>query len=293
MSNGRSPEPLSREALRVLRRWPAEPAEIDRLFRFMRTARTARVYDQLKRYCQGEQDGVSILIAGTRGMGKTTMTKLVVQMLIAQDDGLVPLPLVLHGPTLLRPDEDGVVENPSVLSPQAAREREKVRLKQWVLRGLIAALYRHVCAHIVQAWENALVIEPPKWQVLGRFSRPTRELEQLRGHLDLGLDHAPSVTALRQIWRRAKFLRSGVLPMLYPCQKGRRWPRDQGIREIVAIAACAHSYLTVLGDPEETFSSRTRAASRGNVRKIAGLVMRTGARAGPAAAMGARRQKNR
>src|SRR5262249_53916249 len=81
MADGKSPEPLSRAALEVLRKgWPSE-----HLWDFMETARTDRVRDQLQRYCRGEQDGVSILISGTRGMGKTTMAKLVVQRLIAED----------------------------------------------------------------------------------------------------------------------------------------------------------------------------------------------------------------
>jgi hypothetical protein len=274
MPNRRSPEPLSRHALKVLRQYPTNLAETDALFGFMETMRTRRVYDQLKRYVHGEQDGTSILIAGSRGMGKTTMTKLVVQQLIARDDGMIPLPLVLHGPTLLSPEpEDTGAATPagrlrplelSVLE-EREKEREKLRLKRWVLRGLMASLYRHVCTHIIEAWENAVVIEQKKrWRWFPR-TRPLAELEQLRGHLDLRLDEAPDVAALRKIWRRAGFLRRGVLPNLYPCGEpphgNRKWPRDQGVREIVALAACATSYLTILGSPEETMATSSRRES--------------------------------
>ena len=145
-----------------------------------------------KRYCRGEQDGVSILISGTRGMGKTTMAKLVVQRLITEDIGLIPLPLILHGPTLLRPDAEA---DPPRRAPELATPEEKsliqelnqIRLKKWVLRGLIAALYQHVATHIVEAWENAISrAERRSWW--SRDCRRPAELQQLKAHLALKLD---------------------------------------------------------------------------------------------------------
>jgi hypothetical protein len=257
----RSPEPLSSEALRVLRAALPDDQVAD-LFYFMETERTGRVLDQLHRYCKGEQDGVSILVAGTRGAGKTTLARLVVQHLIVEGHGLIPLPILIHGPTLLRPEPEplasAALENLSgYQSPReqdALREREqqlrKVRLKTWVMRGLIAALYRHLCNALVDAWENA---------VRSRRRRPGYELDQLRAHIDLRLDEAPNVTTLRKLWRRAGFLGSGVAPFLYPIRWARKspgeWPKDQGVRELVAVAACALSYLTILGKPNETIEN--------------------------------------
>jgi hypothetical protein len=209
-------------------------------------------------------------------MGKTTLTKLVVQRLIAYDTGLIPLPLILHGPTLLRPDAEA--EPPAhAARPQTqaeisrAEELRKVRLKQWVLRALIAALYRHVCTHIIEAWENAVSgTPPPQSRRRQKIARLPKDVQQLRAHLALTLDEAPNVATLRKIWRRAGFLRYGVVPQLYLCRKQRAqsWPDDQGVREIMAVAACAHSYLTIIGAPEETVSNlaistaTTRAAEK-------------------------------
>ena len=188
MADGKSPEPLSRAALEVLRK--GRPSE--HLWDFMETARTDRVRDELQRYCRGEQDGVSILISGTRGMGKTTMAKLVVQRLITEDIGLIPLPLILHGPTLLRPDAEA---DPPRRAPELATPEEKsliqelnqIRLKKWVLRGLIAALYQHVATHIVEAWENA-ISRPERRSWWSRDCRRPAELQQLKAHLALKLD---------------------------------------------------------------------------------------------------------
>jgi hypothetical protein len=262
MSDGKSPEPLSRRALEVLRKKSPSQHEIDDLFGFMETERTARVRDQLDRYCREEQDGVSILISGTRGMGKTTMAKLVVQRLIWKGTGLIPLPLILHGPTVLRPDAEAEPPRratglPTREEERLAEELNKVRLKQWVLRSLIAALYQHVCTHIVEAWENAIS------QSESRSSRDRRrlnELQQLKAHLALKLEEAPNVSTLRKIWRRAGFLPGGVLRDLYP-RRERCWPQDQGVREIAALAACAQSYLTIIGAPEETVSNVTASTA--------------------------------
>jgi len=229
------------------------------------------VRDQLRRYCRGEQDGVSILISGTRGMGKTTMAKLVVQRLIAYDTGLIPLPLILHGPTLLRPDAEAdpprrATGLPTRDEEKLAEELNKVRLKRWVLRSLIAALYQHVCMHIVEAWENAISQSGPRSRWRSRDRRRLTELQQLKAHLALKLDEAPNVSTLRKLWRRAGFLPDGVLCHLYPdCRRPenqrRSWLEDQGVREITALAACAQSYLTIIGAPEETVSNVTASTA--------------------------------
>ena len=206
--------------------------------------------DQLRRYCRGEQDGVSILISGTRGMGKTTMAKLVVQRLIAYDTGLIPLPLILHGPTLLRPDAEAdpprrATGLPTRDEEKLAEELNKVRLKRWVLRSLIAALYQHVCMHIVEAWENAISQSGPRSRWRSRDRRRLTELQQLKAHLALKLDEAPNVSTLRKLWRRAGFLPDGVLCHLYPdCGRGRLGgiasaglpPRSQKLAQEFAVS---------------------------------------------------------
>ena len=46
-------------------------------------------------YCHGEIDGISVLIAGQRGAGKTTLAKLAIQDVMAKSEGLIPLPLTV------------------------------------------------------------------------------------------------------------------------------------------------------------------------------------------------------
>src|SRR5438477_293433 len=107
------------------------------------------------------------------------------------------------------------IGNEATLMPNGRPPEPLSRAALAVLRGLITALYRHVCTHIVEAWEIAVAVDGssrPWWR---RGGRPLAELDQLRGHLDLQFDQAPNVVTLRKIWRRAGFLRRGVLPNLY------------------------------------------------------------------------------
>ncbi len=345
----RAPEPLSRAAILVLRSAGRRYRELLRqangvdggdiirelnaLNRFIETSRTRRLRAELRRYCEGAQDGVSIVISGTRGAGKTTMTKLVVQQLIVEgvldrhgggpEDrvAMVPLPLVLHGPTVLArvteidkdhiaslrgeasashspsdmpgwlkvADKDAeaplaaaqeelarhwrtwefkrirnefqrILDSSTELLEREAKERQ-LRLKRSVLRALIEALYKHVAMLLIEAWEGAAEVEG---------GRSAASVRMLRAHLDLVLDDGADVAVLRRIWRRAGKLNCGVLRDLYvpigACG-ARPQPRrrDQGLREIVALTACADAYLAILGTTAESFvkeDTRTKSDNK-------------------------------
>jgi hypothetical protein len=96
---------------------------------------------------------------------------------------------------------------------------------------------------------------------------------ELRAHLDLRLDGAPDPDTLRNIWARAGFLNSGVVPYLRPVSPARDGfaakritvppsiagdPGNQGLREIVALAACAEAYWLILGKTSEKISNARR-----------------------------------
>src|SRR5262249_55593063 len=157
--------------------------------------------------------------------------------------GLIPLPLMLHGPTIIDPAAvpaadkkasapeqkpvavaaDGapvVVVNtappPDQTQPTAPADPEKKRSvpegKERALRQIVTALYRSLSQAIYEAWLNAAAEAEQ-----GR--RTHRELLALRSHLDLRLERAPDPDVLRKIWERAGFLNYGVSFYLRPAKK--------------------------------------------------------------------------
>lgn len=254
----------------------------------MRSDETGRMIVELQRYCRGERDGVSILVAGQRGAGKTTLVKLALQQVMEKNEGLIPLPIFLHGPTIIDPEAStsppngrhfaqGEQSTPAAngstsangpasanvptaeTDPTSANVADSKWSKELALPQIITVLYRDVSRVIYRAWFNALQESP-----FGR--RAERELLELRTQLDLSLDSAPDAVTLRKIWARAGFLQRGVTPFLTPMQgNGVVAPRtrrlqpppiaghreDQGLREILALVSCADAYRVVLGDTKE------------------------------------------
>ena len=252
----RVPEPLSRLALQRMRR-PADDDKNELAFVHMKSETFKRIHYELMRYCRGEIDGLSVLIAGQRGAGKTTLTKLLIQEVMRDSDALIPLPLFLHGPTII--DASAITTDSDDKELSAPQEKERA------LRQIITALYRSLSSAIYDAWltaaEETSTAGPAESELLG-----------LRAHLDLRLERAPDADVLRKIWDRAGFMYDGVAFYLRPRKRSAgRWTRnfrpppvagnedDQGLREIVALSACADAYRVILGKTEETLQSAQSA----------------------------------
>jgi hypothetical protein len=277
------PEPLSRLALQRMRRPASDEPKLE--FEHMRSGTFKRIHFELLRYCRGEIDGLSVLIAGQRGAGKTTLAKLVIQEVMRDSDGLIPLPLLLHGPTIIDPEAitpeakdndlaDNSWEKQARLSYKDVDDAPSTapQEKQRALRQIITALYRSLSTAIYDAWLNAAEEAPEARRAQG-------ELLGLRAHLDLRLERAPDPDVLRKIWGRAGFLQSGVAFYLRPMKgepdnltrdvevpqiAGHR--KDQGLREIVALSACADAYRVILGDTEERLRREQRRQDEQELR---------------------------
>lgn len=320
-------EPLSREALRRLHEWPLSSDQPEQPH--MLSSEYYRLQYLLGRYCKGEVDGISVLLTGQRGAGKTTLAKLAVEAAMWESDHLIPLPVYLHGPTVIDPNararssedsengdaaksgkapatqqgptaiakiiaawppQDGEAalfqagSSPAGVENETAKDdksgdagrsadrkspeettKEQAKIKDGAFRVILTELYRCLSRAISEAWLNALDESPDA-------RRRRHELLELRAHLDVTLDRPTDVEALRSIWERAGFLNSGVAFYLTPVSKrreARNLPvpsiagdaRDQGLREIVALSACADTFNVILGKPKEKLR-RAESAER-------------------------------
>lgn len=191
--------------------------------------------NQFRRYCSGEVLGQSLLIAGHRGSGKTTLTHAAIQKVRWEADGkldttgtafsAVPFLVSLHGPDLF----DSVncdADNPDTY--------EK-RLAEQAMRRIMVALHRAFCDEISTRFGQKL---------------KTTRLRELGAQLTIELDDMPSLQRLRDYWERAGYLPLGLLNRTTSPSKGQLrllppggW--DQGHRELIALDTCIHAARSI------------------------------------------------
>jgi hypothetical protein len=247
---------------------------------------------ELRRYCKREVSGRSFLIAGHRGAGKTTLVLNACQEIFKEsDDGrfpLRPLLVMLQGPNLLPNDKDELPVAENGEKKDAASK--KISPMENVLRQITLGLYRAFAREISQAFRRHakdLAAGPDSGTGI-----PRGELLEFAAALELELDEYPGRSRLRQFWRMAGALKSGVLrhyehetgyvPVFTGPLRLFRFPfsfatgrvpdagslvRDQGLRELVALCSACEAYRRISG----TFTSKQedkQGAKAAEERKI-------------------------
>lgn len=221
----------------------------------------------LERYARDEVRGRSFLIAGHRGIGKTTLILRAIEDVGRQaiDDALEqiddptsalstrlrrfqrPLLVKLHGPSLL---SDGLPTPGGEAMGAAAScgDGNGEKAAHAVLVHLTIALYRALAREVAHAFAAHAREECRR--------RPQGDQLELAGQLTLELDRAPDPALLRSYWDRLGRLRTGVL---WPAKVGAA-QADQGIREIVAVATAAQAFQVCSGAVKYTQSEKQAAA---------------------------------
>ncbi len=200
---------------------------------------------EMERYCSGEVNGRSFLIAGHRGAGKTTMVShaylQVWSRRSARNLSVRPLLVLLHGPTLF-PHHAPPAENGARADADA-----EVALKQMVL-----GLHRAVVAEFAGTYRaRALRGIPPsagdgrsgklKARVLPAAGR-LRDVREASAQLEAELHECPTPGRLREFWEVAAALDSGVLFPVDPPPAA-----DQGFRELLALSGVCEAYCRISG----------------------------------------------
>lgn len=194
---------------------------------------------ELLRYCRGEINGRSFLVAGHRGAGKTTMVADAVDRVLRQsgkvpvDEQLRPLPVFLHGPSLFDHGAGG--------DGQALEEQARTALTQ-----IILGLHRAVVREFARAYHR---------RMQERHGLVARQAglgyAELGAQFELELGGDPSAARLREFWALADALDDGVLAG--PADMARA---GRGARELVALSGICEAYRRISGELSSEAKSR-------------------------------------
>jgi len=253
-----SPEPLSKVSL--------QSRQQDDLH-FARCQAYDVLRHQIWRYVNDELRGNSILISGHRGMGKTAQIAFAVvdvQHAVDIRDSHKRLLLVeLHGPALIR----GGDEPPRKAKPAPAREPPLVPTapasplpqidessnEERLLIQIVVALHLTLIGEIADRY----------WSAVHRGEKRTAVATELAAEFSRELDDFPTPARLRDYWKRAGSLETGLLfdadrrPASAPSDPGepqaasqsviRQSGPDQGFRELLLLASSVEIYRRVSG----------------------------------------------
>lgn len=244
----------------VTLKFPPEPLTLNAQHRpgqqmFTESKQSESLLNILRQYWRLETKGHTILVAGHRGAGKTTMVHstldrarnragrwLEEQRDENQSGGYAELnhyreflPVLIDAPTLFQPStakdqdpqQDDQAQNGDDAAASASTESKKeqdVPPPAFFLQNLMTALYRSLCGHLVRKAAQTTGCPDP----------------ELIYHLANELDMAPEAGVIRDYWRRMGVVDSGLL-----FKKDRR-PTDQGARELNAVTTAAKAYQKII-----------------------------------------------
>ncbi|AET94750.1 hypothetical protein BYI23_D012400 (plasmid) [Burkholderia sp. YI23] len=235
---------------------------------------------ELGRYCKGQIQGRSFLIAGHRGSGKTSMVNEVIELMLRESlAGKLPLrPLLvpLHGPSLFdisddagekdkRGGEKNLAADGAAPLPQDAGaangEKEKASRAQArnALMQIILGLHRAVVKEYAEAYyesaaRQAAVAAPASgWD--GRLTaHDAHEWSELAAQFEVELAEDPRASRLRQFYSYIGALEHGILKRHATGEATPASP-DQGARELVALNGICTAHQRISGKLSEQENS--------------------------------------
>jgi hypothetical protein len=214
------------------------------------------LYRELLRYARRETAGRSLLIAGHRGAGKTTLVRQAVQkaqQAAARGEArLWPLLISLHGPDLLhaadadRPRGQGTAAGPT----ESPASPAKIADGNGDNGNPAAAAMRILAKHLHRALADELAAAFRDHVTSSLTDRPDgSDLLELVSRVEHELDHAADLATLREFWRRSEALEFGVMAARRRTSESESRPRTpgQGARELIAVGTAIEAFRIVSG----------------------------------------------
>ncbi|KAA6456021.1 ATP-binding protein [Acidobacteria bacterium AB60] len=261
-----------------------------------------RLLDIIERYCRRQIAGRSVLIAGHRGAGKTTLVKSAIEELRGRQhlgQAAIPLYVQIHGPdllggeTVLGPQGDSAqsAAKPADGSPGTAsgpnptpaagpapadgttkqKDRDEIDQALTSLRVLTIALHRAFVTDLGWSFERG--VSPQQLEEARRpHKRRSDDLQELAAQLRLDFDDLVETDGLRWMWDRAGFLDQGVLRRDVSAEEtGTRYFSKQGLLEIVAASCVSDSYARSVAkiDDADKFKAEAEVRQTHEIEKLA------------------------
>ncbi len=228
---------------------------------------------ELTRYCRGEVNGRSFLVAGHRGAGKTTMVADALDKVLRSsrnpDRGLMqPLPVFLHGPSLFEVDGGDKADALPTLSDSPAMAAQA----RSALTQIILGLHRAVVKEFARAYRSRLVNSS---SFRARPAAERAEFAELAAQFEVELMGDPSAARLREFWALAGALDCGVLQDGSIRTEDPRDPArrvDRGSLELVAVNGMCDAYQRISG--ETSALKKTQDAQERRSETSAGISLK-------------------
>lgn len=238
---------------------------------------------ELERYCNGQSQGRSFLIAGHRGAGKTTMIHNVIRNVQDLARGhsfkLRPLPVFLHGPSLFLPEATNAgakeIEIRSDLplpgaplpeKPSGETSAEIESQAQHALTQVILGLHKSVVKEFADAFRTQIKQKPKRPAFNAELIQDQDEWPELAAQFEIELTEDPRAARLREFYSSIGALQSGVLDRS-PLNSTQGAPYDQGSRELVALNGICMAHQRISG----TMSGQERERASAELREKAAL----------------------
>jgi energy-coupling factor transporter ATP-binding protein EcfA2 len=249
-----------------------------------------RLETVVERYCNREIAGRSVLIAGHRGAGKTTLAKAVIQTLRRRADlgkSAIPLYVQIHGPDLLGgetvlgrettgsfgdtlPSKQPEPSLPNSATPGAnrtsftsdhAKQQDQDEITQALtsLRVLTVALHRAFVTDLGWAFERSVSpqhVSQDERSHLARF----QDLQEVAAQLRLDFDNLVETDGLRWMWSRAGLLHRGTLRRYTGADEvATDYFSKQGLLELVAATCVSDSFIRGVAKVDDLDSTKAEA----------------------------------
>lgn len=241
---------------------PLTPASETVAAQVIQSSGMAQLVREMIRYARGEMTGRSYLVAGHRGVGKTTMVRKAFELMTTQlkneNVRMRPLYVELHGPDLVSPIRKPPAPKRGSDNPESESDSEAK--KSGVADATETTTTTGTMAQVEEDWTNFTerltfgLYRSAATEFSKRYRAAVQKTNpELAGQFEVELDRGADLRRLREFYRAADVLSGGVLFPSFPLDT------QCAVREMTLLAGAAQAYWIVSGRLEQARNQTDKA----------------------------------